>query len=76
MCSLRVRTLRNDWSHAMVCSTFYLVTMRYRAEAFRRDTDDLAADLGHWESKRGAQAACVGHARELLTWDQPWSGIW
>ena len=50
--------------------------MRFRAEAFLRDTDDLAANLGHWESKRNAQAACMAHARELMTWDQPWSGIW
>ena len=50
--------------------------MRYQAKAFLRDTDDLVADLGHWETKRDAQAACMAHALELLTWEQPWAGIW
>ena len=54
----------------------YLVAMRFRAEAYQIDTDDLVTDLGHWESKRDAQAACIVHALGLLTWEQPWSGIW
>ena len=50
--------------------------MRFRAEAYQIDTDDLVADLGHWESRRDAKAVCMAHALELLTWEQPWAGIW
>ena len=54
----------------------YLVAMRFRAETYQIETDELVADLGHWESRRNAQAACMVHALELLTWEQPWAGIW
>ena len=50
--------------------------MRYRAEACFTDTEDVAADLGQWESKKAAQLACIGHADEPLNWQEPWSGMW
>jgi hypothetical protein len=50
--------------------------MRYRAEACFIDTEDVAADLGHWESRWDAQAACMAHALEVLTWEQARPGIW
>ena len=50
--------------------------MRFRAEAYQIDTDDLVTDLGHWENRRDAQAACMAHASELMTWEQNFRGIW
>ena len=50
--------------------------MRYRAAVHFKDTNDLALDLGRWETKRDASAACMGHAVGLLTWDQTSPGIW
>ena len=50
--------------------------MRFRAEAYQIDTEDLIADLGHWESLRDAKAACMAHALEPLTWEQLFAGYW
>lgn len=50
--------------------------MRHHAEACFTDTKDVAAELGHWENKKAAQLACVGHAGEPLNWHEPWPGIW
>ena len=50
--------------------------MRYRTEVYLKDTDALVIDLGHWESKRDAQAACMAHALEPMAWEERWSGTW
>ena len=50
--------------------------MRYRAEALFTDTDDVTADLGHFETRKAAQRACVGQAGETLNWQEPWPGMW
>lgn len=50
--------------------------MRYRAEACFTDTDDVAANLGSFDDKKTAQLACMGHADEPLTWQEPWPGMW
>ncbi|WP_407572161.1 hypothetical protein [Deinococcus altitudinis] len=50
--------------------------MRFQTDVFHLDTEDFAADLRQWESKKAAILACVAHAGEPLTWHEPWSGTW
>lgn len=50
--------------------------MRFRAEAYHTDTEDLAEDLGHWETRRAAQQACEQHAGETLVFSERWRGCW
>jgi hypothetical protein len=57
-------------------SGLYVVFMRYQSQAYDQSTNDLAADLGQWESKREAQSACVSHANEALSWEERWRGRW
>lgn len=42
--------------------------MRYRAELCFGDTEDMAADLGHFERRKTAQLACVDYADEPLNY--------
>jgi hypothetical protein len=53
----------------------YSVRMRFRAQAYDHNTNDLAADLGDWDSKNEAQSACLSHADEELSWEQRWPAL-
>ena len=52
--------------------------MRYRAEVYQWNTEELVAELGYWESRQAAQMICVAFQRAPLPlfWEQPWEGIW
>ncbi|MGY2892729.1 hypothetical protein [Deinococcus sp. UYEF24] len=50
--------------------------MRYRAEACFIDTEDVVADLGHFETATEARSACASYEGAVLWWEQPWAGIW
>ena len=49
--------------------------MRHRAEACFIDTEDVAADLGHFETATEARSACAAHADVVLSWQQTWEGM-
>ncbi|MGY2892730.1 hypothetical protein ACVWZX_000723 [Deinococcus sp. UYEF24] len=50
--------------------------MRYRAEAYDLDTQNLAADLGHFETRQEAVTACEKHARQNLIFSERARGLW
>ena len=50
--------------------------MRFRAAAYNTDSDELMADLLHWESRRAAQQACEQHAVQPLNFTERWRGCW
>jgi hypothetical protein len=50
--------------------------MRYRAEACHLESEELAEDLLHWESRRDAATACERHARTPLQWQLRHAGLW
>jgi len=50
--------------------------MRYHAEAWFTDTEDVAADLGHFETAAEDRSACASHDGAALSWQEPWDGMW
>jgi hypothetical protein len=50
--------------------------MRYQAEAHYTSTDDLVANLGHWETRLAAVMACQEHALQTLVFEERWHSCW
>ncbi|WP_407570753.1 hypothetical protein [Deinococcus altitudinis] len=50
--------------------------MRYRAEAYDLDTENLAANLGHFETRQEAVKACEKHAGQSLIFIERRRGLW
>ena len=54
----------------------YPVPMRYRAEVYRTDSDELLVNVGHWETRREAVMACEEHALQTLVFEEHWPTCW
>jgi hypothetical protein len=50
--------------------------MRYRAEIYRTDSNDLLVNVGHWETRREAVMACEEHALQTLIFKEQWRNCW
>ena len=50
--------------------------MLYRAETYLLDSNNLRALLGEFESASAARTCCDTHEGVVLSWSQPWEGLW
>ncbi len=57
-------------------ATGMLFGMTQRAEILLLDSTDVDIELGEFESATEARAACAKHKDGVLSWTQPWEGLW
>lgn len=50
--------------------------MTHRAEVLLLETDHIGTDLGEFETAAEAHSACAEQEGGVLTWLQPWEGLW
>jgi hypothetical protein len=50
--------------------------VQHRVEVYEPETEVLLDTLGKFETATEARTACAAHACTVLSWQQPWVGIW